>query len=265
MSKKNALDRPHGFLDETQGTLFFDIERILRAKKPRAVVLENVRNLLSHDKGQTFQTIRRHLRAAGYLENWQLVSALPFVPQSRTRIFIVALRGGPKFAFPPTLTHEDRYPVLADILEQEVPKKYTLTDHLWNYLQNYAAKHKAAGNGFGFGLASADGIARTLSARYYKDGSEILIPQDERNPRRLTPEECRRLMGFPDWFQAKVSDTQRVSDTQAYKQFGNSVVVPVVQKIAEALVPYLSTPETGIPDPLAGDEAVGTQTALGLV
>jgi len=118
------------------------------------VVLENVRNLLSHDKGQTFQTIRRHLRAAGYLENWQLVSAVPFVPQSRTRIFIVALRRGPKFAFPPTLTHEDRYPVLADILEKEVPKKYTLTDHLWNYLQNYAAKHKAAGNGFGFGLAS---------------------------------------------------------------------------------------------------------------
>ncbi|MCL4242946.1 MAG: DNA (cytosine-5-)-methyltransferase [Dehalococcoidia bacterium] len=259
VSKKNALDRPHGFLDETQGTLFFDIERILRAKKPRAVVLENVRNLISHDKGRTFETIRRHLRAAGYLENWQLVSARPFVPQSRTRIFIVALRAGPKFVFPPTLTHEDRYPVLADVLDTEVPKKYTLTDHLWAYLQRYAEKHRAAGNGFGFGLSSPDGIARTLSARYYKDGSEILIHQEGRNPRRLTPEECRRLMKFPDWFKIEVSDTQ------AYKQFGNSVVVPVVQRIAEALVPYLSIPETGVPDPLARDEAVGAQTPLGLV
>ena len=197
-----------------------EIERILRAKRPRAVVLENVRNLISHDRGKTFEVIRRHLTALGYRLNWQMVSARPFVPQSRVRIFIVGIRGGPKYRFPTTLTPDGRHPVMADILLPTAPKKYTLTDNLWRYLWQYAEKHRAAGNGFGFGFARPDGIARTLSARYYKDSSEILIPQEGKNPRRLTPDECRRLMGFPDWFD------WTVSDTQAYKQFGNSVVVP---------------------------------------
>lgn len=254
VSKKNALDRPHGFEDETQGTLFFQIERMLRAKRPRVVVLENVRNLLGHDRGKTFEVIRRHLTALGYVLNWQLVSARPFVPQSRVRLFIVGVRGGPKFQFPLTLTVEGRHPTMADVLEERVHKKYTLTDNLWRYLQGYAVKHREAGHGFGFGFANPDGIARTLSARYYKDGSEILIPQDGKNPRRLTPDECRRLMGFPDWFRVEVSDTQ------AYKQFGNSVVVPVVQHIANAVVPYLRVPESQ-----PGAEEVGTQAALSLV
>lgn len=256
VSKKNALDRPHGFDDETQGTLFFEIERIVKVKKPRILVLENVRNLIHHDRGRTFQVILRHLLAAGYVTNWQLVSARPFVPQSRVRVFIVAVRGGPKFTFPTDLTGEPaEYPTLADILEPDAPKKYTLSDNLWSYLQRYAAKHRGLGNGFGFGLATPDGIARTLSARYYKDGSEILIPQDGRNPRRLTPRECRELMGFPDWFQVAPSDTQ------AYKQFGNSVVVPVVQRIAEAVVPYLRRDS----DPPARTPEVGAQASLSLV
>lgn len=260
VSKKNALDRPHGFRDETQGTLFFEIERILLAKRPRAVVLENVKHLLNHDRGRTFEVIRRHLLAAGYVLNWQLVSARPFVPQSRVRIFIVGLRGGPKFRFPVTLTPEGRYPVLADILEPgPVPDRYTLSEHLWEYLQAYAKRHQARGNGFGFGLAAPDGIARTLSARYYKDGSEILIPQEGKPPRRLTPDECRRLMGFPDWFQIPVSDTQ------AYRQFGNSVVVPVVAEIARALVPYLEQDGTEVPDGHTGAEVPPEQLPLGLV
>ncbi len=234
VSKKRALSRPHGFEDETQGTLFFEIERILRAKRPRAVVLENVRNLISHDRGRTFEVIRRHLAGAGYVVSWQIVSARPFVPQSRVRLFVVGLKGGPRFLFPSTLSPSRRYPVMADVLEkEEVPEKYTLSADLWAYLQGYRDRHRGKGNGFGFGLAYPDGIARTLSARYYKDGSEILIPQENRPPRRLTPQECRRLMGFPDWFQIPVSDAQ------AYRQFGNSVVVPVVTEIARALVPYL--------------------------
>jgi len=261
VSKKNALARPHGFLDETQGTLFFDIERILRAKRPRAVVLENVKNLLSHDRGRTFEVIRRHLAAAGYVVSWQLVSARPFVPQSRVRLFIVGLRGGPRFRFPSSLTPDGiRYPELADILEPgPVDPRYTLSDKLWAYLQRYAQKHRAKGNGFGYGLALPDGIARTLSARYYKDGSEILIPQDGANPRRLTPVECRRLMGFPEWFQIPVSDTQ------AYRQFGNSVVVPVVTQIAKALVPYLREGADELPDAIPEREGEGQQLRFELV
>ncbi len=256
VSKKNALDRPHGFDDETQGTLFFEIERIVRVKKPRVLVLENVRNLIHHDRGRTFEVILRHLLAAGYVTNYQLVTARPFVPQSRVRVFIVAVRGGPKFSFPIDLTGEPaEYPTLANILDSDVPKKYTLSDRLWAYLQGYAEKHRGLGNGFGFGLTGPDGIARTLSARYYKDGSEILIPQDGANPRRLTPKECQKLMGFPDWFQLAPSDNQ------AYKQFGNSVVVPVVQRIAEAVVPYLSRDA----DSPARTPGVGAQASLSLV
>ncbi len=260
VSKKLALGRPHGFEDETQGTLFFEIERVLRHRKPRAVVLENVRHLLNHDRGRTFDVIRRHLTALGYVLSWQLVSARPFVPQSRVRLFIVGLRGGPKFQFPSSLAPVGRYPVLGDILEPgEVPEKYTLSEHLWAYLQAYASKHRSRGNGFGYGLVDPEGIGRTLSARYHKDGSEILVPQEGKPPRRLTPLECRRLMGFPEWFIIPVSDTQ------AYRQFGNSVVVPVVTEIARALVPYLGPASDAIPYCDTGRESVAQQLPLTLV
>lgn len=224
VSKKNSLGRPHGFADETQGTLFFEVARIIRDHQPRAFVLENVRNLLTHDRRRTFATIYRVLsEELGYEVDYRVLDARHFVPQHRERIFIAGFRDGADFSWPamPNRTHS-----FGEILEGNADPKYTLTDHLWSYLQGYAEKHRAAGNGFGFGLTDLHGISRTLSARYYKDGSEILIPQRGRNPRRLTPRECARLMGFPETFVIPVSDTQ------AYKQFGNSVVVPVVEAVA---------------------------------
>ena len=232
VSKKNALGRAHGFLDETQGTLFFDVARIIQAKRPKAFLLENVKNLVSHDKGNTFRVIKQTLEGLGYRIHCKVMDGKHFVPQHRERILIVGFDGGrfptAEFAFPalPEVDHSVR-----DILEEDVAAKYTLTDKLWLYLQNYAEKHRAKGNGFGFGMVNLDGITRTLSARYYKDGSEILIPQGlGRNPRRLTPRECARLQGFPDGFVIPVSDTQ------AYKQFGNSVVMPLMGVVAEAMV-----------------------------
>jgi len=231
VSKKNALGRAHGFADETQGTLFFDIVRILLAKRPRAFVLENVRNLRNHDKGRTYEVIIRNLRGLGYRIVDKVIDAATVVPQHRERIFIVGTDPGLEFAFPGPRQLE-RYRIaykVGEILDELVPRKYTLTEHLWEYLQAYKKKHRLAGNGFGFGLVGPDDITRTLSARYYKDGSEILLKQARRNPRRLTPRECARLMGFPDTFRIPVSDTQ------AYKQFGNAVVVPVLRAIADSL------------------------------
>jgi DNA (cytosine-5)-methyltransferase 1 len=233
VSKKNALGRPHGFEDLTQGTLFFELARILRDTRPAAFVLENVKNLLNHDKGRTIEVIFEALRdELGYhVHPPFLLDARKVVPQHRERVFIVGFREPRPFNKPEL---EDLRPKLADILEGKPDSKYTLTAHLWTYLRNYAEKHKAAGNGFGFGLANLDGITRTLSARYYKDGSEILIPQGRgKRPRRLTPRECARLMGFPESYEIPVSDTQ------AYKQFGNSVVVPVVTSLAKAVVSAL--------------------------
>jgi DNA (cytosine-5)-methyltransferase 1 len=227
VSKKNSLGRPHGFEDRTQGTLFFEIARILRDTRPAAFVLENVKNLLNHDKGRTIGVIYESLRdELGYnVHPPLLLDAQRVVPQHRERVFIVGFREARPFRRP---VLEDLKPKLADILEKRPLEKYTLTPQLWSYLRRYAEKHKAAGNGFGFGLADLNGVTRTLSARYYKDGSEILIPQGRgRRPRRLTPRECARLMGFPEWFEIPVSDTQ------AYRQFGNSVVVPVISAIAE--------------------------------
>lgn len=229
VSKKNALGRPTGFADKTQGTLFFDVCRILKYRRPRAFLLENVRNLKSHDHGRTFSVILSALDELDYEAHHAVLDGQLFVPQHRERIFIAGFdrrRGGAETGFDFAVTPAVLRPRLRDILEQDVDAKYTLTDHLWRYLQDYAARHKAAGHGFGYGLADPDGIARTLSARYYKDGSEILLPQSGRNPRRLTPRECARLQGFPDRFKIPVSDTQ------AYKQFGNSVVVPLVANIA---------------------------------
>ena len=235
VSKKNALGRKHGFLDETQGTLFFDIARIIERKKSKAFMLENVKNLVSHDKGNTFKVIKNTLEELGYSVHYQVLNGKHFVPQNRERILIVGFRkdifnGEENFKFPklPEATTEFR-----EILQEEIDPKYTLSDKLWNYLQDYANKHKAKGNGFGFGLTDLNGISRTLSARYYKDGSEILIPQNGINPRRLTPRECARLQGFPDKFIIPVSDNQ------AYKQFGNSVTVPLIQAVGKQLAKSL--------------------------
>jgi DNA (cytosine-5)-methyltransferase 1 len=230
VSKKNALGKNHGFLDETQGTLFFDIARIIKHKKPKAFMLENVKNLVSHDKGNTFKVITETLKELGYHLHYKVLDGKHFVPQHRERILIVGFREKVDFSFPNL--PEPNFSI-KDILEPKPLDKYTLTPHLWNYLQDYANKHKAKGNGFGFGLVDLNGISRTLSARYYKDGAEILIPQNGKNPRRLTPRECARLQGFPDNFIIPVSDNQ------AYRQFGNSVTVPLIQAVAKQLVTSL--------------------------
>jgi DNA (cytosine-5)-methyltransferase 1 len=244
VSKKNALGREHGFKDKTQGTLFFDVARIIAEKQPRAFVLENVKNLLRHDKGRTFRVIYETLSGElGYQVIYGVIDGAAVVPQHRERVYIIGSKPPLPFELPgPNGFKPYRmYARLGDLLETRVPEKYTLTNHLWNYLQTYAEKHRSAGNGFGFGLVGRESVTRTLSARYYKDGSEILIRQRGRNPRRLTPRECARLMGFPDTFKIPVSDTQ------AYRQFGNSVVVPVVQAIAERLITCLRNDLRGPP------------------
>ncbi len=256
VSKKNALGRKHGFLCETQGTLFFDVARIIDHHRPAAFVLENVKNLASHDKGKTFTVIRKVLEEElGYHVQYRIIDAKSFVPQHRERIFMVGFREdvgfdinlldipattkGPKLKtilHPGDGTEEIEAPFIEGNIGR-VNKKYTLSDKLWNYLQNYAAKHKAKGNGFGFGLFGPEDVARTLSARYYKDGSEILIKQKGKNPRRLTPRECARLMGFDQPGEEPM--VIPVSDTQAYKQFGNAVVVPVVEAVAQGMLPHI--------------------------
>jgi DNA (cytosine-5)-methyltransferase 1 len=252
VSKKNALGRLHGFEDETQGTLFFEVLRILMAHRPAAFLLENVKNLKSHDRGRTFEVIRRKLEdELGYTLQTRIIDAAHFVPQHRERIVIVGFREAVPFSFDEMELPERGHRVMRDILHPEngletperhytvgddalVSDKYTLTDKLWQYLQDYAAKHRAKGNGFGFGLVDGNSIARTLSARYYKDGSEILVSRGEgRNPRRLTPRECARLMGYDEEFRIPVSDTQ------AYKQFGNSVAVPVFAEVARIMRPHI--------------------------
>ncbi|WP_317126986.1 DNA (cytosine-5-)-methyltransferase [Chryseobacterium sp. G0201] len=232
VSKKNSLGRAHGFLDATQGTLFFDVARIIDYKRPKVFLLENVKNLVSHDKGNTFRVIRETLEGLGYNIHCKVLDGKHFVPQHRERIIIVGFdtkvfNREENFQFPKM--PEKKF-AIKDILENNVDPKYTLSDKLWNYLQEYAKKHKAKGNGFGFGLTDLNGISRTLSARYYKDGAEILIPQEGKNPRRLTPRECARLQGFPDNFIIPVSDNQ------AYKQFGNSVTVPLMDSIAKQII-----------------------------
>lgn len=236
VSKKNSMGRETGFADKTQGTLFFDVCRILKEKRPKAFMLENVKNLCSHDKGRTFQVIKESLDELNYEVFHAVLDGQNYVPQHRERIIIVGFdreRYGKDIDFEFKLTPKNPKPVMQDILDKDVEAKYTLSDKLWIYLQNYAAKHRAAGNGFGYGIAPLDGVSRTISARYYKDGSEILIAQEGKNPRRLTPRECARLQGFPDSFKIPVSDTQ------AYKQFGNSVVVPLMENVAKLIVAKL--------------------------
>lgn len=236
VSKKNSLGRKTGFEDKTQGTLFFDVCRIIKAKRPKAFLLENVKNLCSHDKGKTFKVILESLDELGYQVFYKVLDGQEFVPQHRERIFLVGFdkqRYDIGFDFSFNMTPVRPKPVMSDILEKTVADKYTLSDKLWSFLQNYSAKHKAAGNGFGYGIAPLNGVSRTLSARYYKDGSEVLIEQENKNPRKLTPRECARLQGFPDSFKIPVSDTQ------AYRQFGNSVVVPLITNVAKLLVSTL--------------------------
>lgn len=251
VSKKNALGRPHGFECATQGTLFFDVARIIAAKKPKAFLLENVKNLLSHDGGNTFKVILNALEnELGYDVYYKVINGIHWVPQNRERIIIVGFRDKTDFSWD-DLNIPKETQTLKNILhpqngseqaeepytlgyEAKVHDKYVLSDKLWEYLQTYAEKHRAKGNGFGYGLVTEDDIARTLSARYYKDGSEILIHRGEgKNPRRLTPRECARLMGFPDSYDIPVSDTQ------AYKQFGNSVVVPLIKDVADLMLKHM--------------------------
>ena len=236
VSKKQSLGRATGFEDKTQGTLFFDVCRILKGKRPKAFMLENVKNLCSHDRGRTFKIIQESLKELDYEVFFKILDGKGYVPQHRERIVIVGFdkrRYGEKIEFDLNPPPPKKPKVVRDILEENVDSRYTLSDKLWNYLQNYAAKHKAAGNGFGYGIAPLDGVTRTISARYYKDGSEILIAQEGKNPRRLTPRECARLQGFPDSFKIPVSDTQ------AYRQFGNSVVVPLMTEVAMLVVAKL--------------------------
>ena len=271
VSKKNSHGRPHGFECTTQGTLFFDVARIIATKRPAAFLLENVKNLLSHDKGNTFKVILQTLRdELGYELHFKVIDGQHFTPQHRERIIIVGFRDETGFSWNdlalPTeirrlgsILHktDGSEPQLAwdenrffDHDKQAVQAKYTLTPNLWSYLQAYAEKHRAAGNGFGFGMAYPDSVTRTLSARYHKDGSEILVNQGRKRPRRLTPRECARLMGFPDTFKIPVSDTQ------AYRQFGNSVVMPVMKEVARIMVPHVQA--------LISHERDGTPLALPL-
>jgi len=239
VSKKDALGRPHGFLCDTQGTLFYDLAKIIAHHRPPTFLLENVKNLERHDGGKTFATIMNVLKnELGYEVHTRVISSDPWVPQKRERIFIVGFRERSSFDFSRLEVPQGRKPVLGDILERDVDPRYTLTAHMWNYLQGYKAKHAGAGNGFGYSLFSPNDCTRTLSARYYKDGSEILVEQKGNRPRRLTPLECARLMGFaePQGTDFRIP----VSDTQAYRQFGNAVVVPVVRAVAKLMKPHIS-------------------------
>lgn len=238
VSKRNSLGYAHGFDCRDQGNLFFRLATIIEAKRPPILFLENVKNLQSHDKGQTWRIIQQTLEDLNYHVFAKVIDAAGWVPQHRERVYIVCFdkqvfRKRPDFVYPEP--PEGRQPRLSDILEKSPDPKYTLSDHLWQYLQDYAEKHRLKGNGFGFGLIDKEGISRTLSARYFKDGSEILIPQERKSPRRLTPSECAKLMGFdPDRYKPVVSDTQ------AYRQFGNAVVPKVVEAVARQIMKILA-------------------------
>lgn len=240
VSKKNALGRPHGFLCDTQGTLFHDTAKIIGAKRPAAFLLENVKNLERHDGGRTFETIMNVLRnELKYEVTARVISSEAWVPQRRERIFIVGFREPTGFDLDALeLPDPASGPKLGSILDphEEVDPKYTLTPRLWEYLQAYKAKHAEKGNGFGYSVFGPNDVTRTLSARYYKDGSEILVEQPGRRPRRLTPRECARLMGFE---RRDRPFLLHGSDTQAYRQFGNSVVVPVIEFLAAAMKPHV--------------------------
>ncbi|MEZ4606409.1 MAG: DNA (cytosine-5-)-methyltransferase [Deinococcales bacterium] len=244
VSKKNSLGEKHGFEDQKQGNLFFEIIRLAAYHRPKVIFLENVKNLKSHDKGRTWQVITKELKGLDYQVFAQVMDGKYFVPQHRERVFIIAFD---KKRYPDIDFHFPTYPEkrlyeLNEVLEAEVDPKYTLSDKLWSYLQARKELQQQKGNGFGFGLIdpSQDAYTRTISARYYKDGSEVLIAQKNQNPRRLTPRECARLQGFPESFVIPVSDAQ------AYRQFGNSVVMPLVKSIAEKILATLELYEQNL-------------------
>lgn len=253
IAKKRSLGRADGFLDKVSGTLFFEIARILADKHPTAFLLENVKGLLSHNHGETFRTILNVLECdLGYEVHWKVIDAQQFVPQHRERVYIVGFKGKTSFSFD-DFTYPECKPVLSSIFHSsqndhyvgsdacdyycvhtgKVNSKYTISDGMWTYLQEYKLRNYQIGRGFSYSVVTPEMVARTLSARYGKDGSEILVKQNGNNPRRLTPRECARLMGYPDSFSIPVSDTQ------AYKQFGNTVVVPVIKEIARIMYPHV--------------------------
>ena len=244
VSKKNSLGRETGFKDKTQGTLFFDVADIVSRHRPKAFYLENVKNLTAHDKGKTFKVIKETLEELNYSIYYQVMDGQTYVPQHRERIMIVGFdkdvfKGKEHFSFP---EQHSATRSVKEILDSNIDEKYTLSDKLWTYLQNYAEKHKAKGNGFGYGLVDLNGITRTLSARYYKDGSEILIPQGKnKNPRKLSPRECARLMGYPDSYRL-----DQVSDVQAYRQCGNSVIVPLITDVSKQIIQTITDYERNI-------------------
>jgi len=241
VSKKISLGRKHGFDDIKQGNLFFHVAEIIKLHRPKAFFLENVKNLVSHDKGKTFKVIKETLEGLGYSFDKRILDGKHFVPQHRERTIMVGFDKKVfgkeiSFDFNKVLLPEANHKIKG-ILDKNINAKYTLSEHLWNYLQNYAKKHKEKGNGFGFGLVDLNGISRTMSARYHKDGSEILIPQKNNIPRRLSPREAAALFGYPDNFIIPPS----ISDTQAYRQFGNSVVMPLIQVVGERIIEIIKT------------------------
>ena len=243
VSKKNSLGHKHGFEDEKQGNLFFEILRIVQEKHPKIMFLENVKNLKSHDKKNTWRVIKEGLVSNGYYVFHKIIDAACYVPQHRERIFIVCFDKNifPDIDFEFPKEPSKRVSELKDVIDEKADMKYTLSDKLWQYLQKHKENSEKKGNGFGFGLVDLekDEITRTMSARYYKDGSEILIKQESANPRRLTPDEARRLFGYPDNFIIPVSDCQ------AYKQFGNTVVVPAIKHTAERILKTVEEYQNG--------------------
>jgi DNA (cytosine-5)-methyltransferase 1 len=250
VSKKQSLGRPHGFADPTQGTLFFNIRKIISKVEPEAFLLENVKNLISHNNKLTYQTIMAILQEELRYDVFpRVIDSQGWVPQHRERIYIIGFRRNRKNQkwrinqFPElyALQPPQKGVTLDEILERSVDENYTLGKGTWDTLVRHRAHHAAKGQGFGYGLIEPplkNKITRTLSARYHKDGAEILIYQKGKLPRRLTPLECCRLMGFPKKYQKYFErrETQPVSDTQAYRQLGNSVVVPVITDIAKLMI-----------------------------
>lgn len=231
VSARTALGQAHGFLDETKGNLFFDIARIVSVKRPEVVFLENVKNFKTHDKGNTFLTVQRTMRDLGYSFYSQVINANKTVPQSRQRFYIVCFKNDPgEFTFP---VFEGDPKTLRSILEENVPDEYTISDRLWTGHINRTKRNLERGTGFTAHTADLDKPSKTLVARYGKDGKECLIPQENSNPRKLTPRECARLQGFPEEFRLPSSNAA------AYHQFGNSVAIPVIESIARNILETL--------------------------
>ena len=248
VSKKNSLGKSHGLNDQKSGDLFFKILEIVSKKRPKVIFLENVKNLKSHDKGRTWELLKKLLDQSGYNVFSKIIDAQYCVPQHRERFFIVCFRKD-KFSNKKQFNFfniiNKKQPKLYSILNTNPSKNFMITKNLWSYLQDYAHKHKLKGNGFSYGLHEKNQIARTLSARYYKDGAEILINEKKWTcPRKLSPNEAKKLMGFNNkyarFFGHKKGFPIVVSNSQAYKQFGNAVVPQVIEDIYESILNYIS-------------------------